>query len=536
MYKIQYGADIKIFFGEVLSETHPIGIYHTAEFAKKREQLQSVGIQEILDFNIPKPVFSRPITITLEPRDYQLEVLEKTSSQKVLNGIVKSPTRSGKTFMMALTIAEVNMSTIIVFHSTKLTRQTEKAFIKMFGLDQQEASELIGVLADDRKEIGRPILLCNWQSLQNKASLKKVMDYGYNMVFGDEVHRASAEVLSSLVQRQKSQKKIGFSASVYKLKEDQEKKLHDTFGPVIHKVPAERLYAAGHIVRPTFYRIPTGVQVSITTGIRMYYRQKVEKNHFYRKVLINEIERTGRFKSCIEPGRTRSDVVFNPLSSEIDALISFAVSKLDEADKENQDLKSIKIGIAKKGIDFNQHRLQMIIDTIEQNLSKTDARAAVAFNLVATSMYVYHELKKRGYENLLLLNSKNTEDDAFEKIKNGEDRNYIILTTYQYFAEGHDIPSLEDIVAASPYYPPFVRVEAAEQLSGRGITPDPVNSEKRPRVYFIEDTPADKFTLERKQLIDELVKAALIPNEPNHFDRGKHIGLPLSGQAKIRKK
>lgn len=534
MYKIQYGADIKIFFGETMIESFPIGTYHTADFSKKRSDLKTIGIEEIIDFNFPKAVFDRPVQVTLDPRDYQLETAAKTSSQQTLNGIIQSPTRSGKTFMMALTIGKVNLSTMIIFHSTNLTLQTEKALSKIFGLSQEEGEKIIGVLADDRKEIGRPILLCNWQSLQNPLSFKKVMEYGYNMIFGDEVHRASAEVLSSLVQKQKSQKKIGFTASAYKLKQEQANKLHDTFGPVIHKVPVERLYKEGYIVRPTFYRIPTGVQVSIDTGVRMYYRQKIEKNPFYRKILINEVDRSGRFKTCIEIGRTKSDIVFCPTNEEIDMLISFAVTKLHENAKTDKNFNSIKIGISKKGIDFNHQRLSLIVKNIENNFSKSNSRAAIAFNLVGSGTYVFNELKKKGYENIILLNSKNTEVEKFTQIKNGEIKNYILITTYQYFAEGHDIPSLEDIMAASPYYPPFVRIEAAEQLSGRCITLDEDNN-KKPRVFFLDDIPADKFTLERKEMVDSLVRSALAPNEPNLFHHEEKEKMILKNTNKIKK-
>lgn len=511
MYTIVYCENIKIFFGEMLLEQMPIGKYHTEEFRTKRERFKELGLKEKIDFFPIKQVFNESVRLTIVPRYYQDAVVTKTCSPGTLNGIVQSPTRSGKTNMIGMTIAKENKSSIILVDQVLLAKQIEKALVKLYGLDSEAKQRIIGVVADDRKEVGRPILICTWQSLQSRSIFNAIKSYGYNMLFGDEAHRASADVFSSIVQTYKAEKKFGFSASPYKTKKSQKEKLHDTFGPIIHKVPIEDLYSNGYLVRPEFYRIPTNYQVSIETGIRSYYNQKLSRSSSYRKIIGSESLKNPLYRDLMR-GKTLKEIIYSPNEDIIEILTTVAVSNMINGVYSLENPEAIKIGIAKKGIDFNLERLKTIEEFSIATLKKENEKAVVAFNLVGACLHLYNKLKSHGYKNVLLITSKNKNVDELEKVMDGENKNYIILTTYQYFSEGLDIPTLEHIVAASPYYPPFCRIETAEQLSGRPITPDPENPNKKPIIYFIEDIAANVKTRGMKQRVDEILLESLHPS------------------------
>ncbi|MDD4969756.1 MAG: DEAD/DEAH box helicase family protein [Paludibacter sp.] len=523
MYTLLYGNDIKIFLHDALIEKIPIGKYHTDEFRSKRDSLKEAGIKEMLDFYPVKQVVSDRLNLSIVPRTYQEQVVSKACHPGTLNGIIQSPTRSGKTNMMGMIIARENKSSIIIVHTTLLAKQIEKALKKLFSFDSETSNLILGVVADGRKEFGRPILICTWQSLQNKKTFNQILKYGYNLLFGDEAHRASAEILSNIVGSMKSQKKFGFSASPYRTKASQDEKLHNTFGPIIHKVPIENLYQNNYLVRPTFYRIPTQVHVSVETGIRMYFRQKVEYGMSYRKILANEISRDSAYKTCMSKGRKISDLIYAPSEDDIDLLITVAIANLQKNLSTADDPRSVKIGLAKKGIDFNRQRLAKIEDGVERFFSKIDERGAVVFNLIGAGVYLFNKMKEMGYDNVILLNSKTSNAADMEKIMSGEKRNYIIITTYQYFAEGIDIPSLENIFVASPYYPPFCRIETAEQLSGRCITPDPENYNKTSKIYYFDDIGADEKTKQQKYKVDSILRESFLPNDEVYINHNRYF-------------
>lgn len=535
MYTLVYGENIKIFLGDILQEEFPIGIFHTNEFKTKREAFKASGLKELLNFNETKLVFEGSVQTSIVPRDYQEEVVEKTCHPGTLNGIIHSPTRSGKTNMIGFTIARENKSSLILVHSVLLAKQIERALVKLFKLDSKDKEKYLGLIADDRKEIGRPILICTWQSLQDKKTLKAVRSYGYNLLFGDEAHRASADVLSWIVQSYKAQKKFGFSASPYRTNQTQTKKLHDTFGPVIHKVPIEHLYKNGYLIRPEFHRVSSDIHVSIEAGIRLYYQQKLSKNISYRRIIASNLMKSPQYKHLVI-GKSIKELMFSPDDNDIQVMTTVAIASLNESLKESEDRESIRIGIAKKGIDFNIERLKTIEDHLVKVLKRDSEKAVIAFHLVGACMYMYDKLKEHGFNNILLINSKNKNDKELEKIMIGENNNYIILTTYQYFAEGIDIPTLENVVAASPYYPPFCRVETAEQLSGRCITPDPESPMKKPKIYYINDQAADAKTKIMKSRVDNILSESFQPVRIVEDSKKKEYFQKMDASHKQEKK
>ena len=149
--------------------------------------LAPMVVQFLRAENVPYKVFEMrvkptstsklPIIASLEPRSYQIEILEL--AKKISRGIIVVGTGGGKTISAGLMIANKGVDTLFVTPDTGLREQTLSVFRWLFGGDVVSSD----VTSDE------PIVVSNIQALASK----EVKDLErFNMLIIDEFHHSAS--------------------------------------------------------------------------------------------------------------------------------------------------------------------------------------------------------------------------------------------------------------------------------------------------------------------------------------------------------
>jgi superfamily II DNA or RNA helicase len=157
------------------------------------------------------------------------------------------------TFIMSMICKLYDKSKILVlFNRTELLHQTKEKFVQEYGFKHDE----VGIIGGGSYEDSCRITLLSIQSYQNIFHLFPEV----KIVITDECHEtgrtATAEKI--IYSCQGASIKIGLSATVSVIENPYEKmKLHGNIGPIIHKVPYDKLRDMGTLasVSVSMYKI-----------------------------------------------------------------------------------------------------------------------------------------------------------------------------------------------------------------------------------------------------------------------------------------
>lgn len=529
-YTIVYSNNISIYKNEALSEVIPYGKLHTKEFAETRRKLHMHGLRELEDFYPPKQIFNQARHPVVKPTSFQSFIVDMACDSKILNGIFESPTGSGKTNVIAYIIFKANMPSIIIVPTVDLALQTKKRISTVFGFTEEEMESTVGVLGDGHKETGRPVLIATWQSLQDEHLLRLVLSYGYCFLFQDEAHRASAEVLNTIIEQFKIKKKFGFTATCYRTKIHQDEKIKNQLGEILHSVDVEHLYDIGFIIRPKIIKVDIPFSSSIEDGIRMYYEQKIKLSKSYRYKALDLIKKEPYLKDTYLKFKNYSEIIDSPSDEDIYYLtqalcrqrtkninmkkkniLSSSLGK-DVVEKKLKELESIQIGLAKKGIDLYRPRLNMIIDYSLGYFSREGEAGAILFNTIEAGEYVALHMKEAGFDNILLINGNvKNKSELIEQISSGDNKNFIAISTVHLLGEGTDSKRLKNIISASPTYPPYSGIERGEQIGGRVVRSDENNVYKTPQYTIFNDKSTKGYVKDQKEKMFVILEEAFHP-------------------------
>ena len=223
--------------------------------------------------------FSSPHIDSLELREYQTSMVEEALERR--NCLIKAPTGSGKTIIMASLLKALENRTGLVFFTKKqLLYQTYK-FLTEHGID-------VGVAFGDGVDI-KPITLCTVQSIH------KVLDSHLKtseFIMFDEVHEFSKGKLATKVLKSfpNASCRIGFTATVPA--EDYAKlNLISYLGEVVEETDINSLIDEGFLTEPeiTIFDIPDRGSVEDTEiPYREVYTKYVTENE-ERNSIISEL-------------------------------------------------------------------------------------------------------------------------------------------------------------------------------------------------------------------------------------------------------
>lgn len=274
-------------------------------------------------------------TYKFDPYEFQVDLVKQALKSR--RGIIKSPTGSGKTLIMAMLIAalrETNPKILILFNAKQLLTQTYDFFVKTLKFDNIGICFGEGFILND-------IMLCTVQSIDRLMIHSNIEDYSVLMV--DEAHLfANGKItLAAIESFPNADWRFGFTAT---LPDDEIAKynLYANFGEVIEESNTQDLIAQGHLTKPRIKMLRFEPPID-----KMSSCEETSFFTIYDKYIINGIERNAIILSQIQKIREESP----------DAKVVVITKNLKHTTYLNDNIKdSVKI----EGEDDIQTRYQII--------------------------------------------------------------------------------------------------------------------------------------------------------------------------------
>lgn len=209
-------------------------------------------LAEVRDARICPPcTLATTQAVTL--RDYQEPAVRDAIT--ATQGIVWSPTGSGKTVMAIALMERLRTPAMMLVNTTVLLEQTARQIRKFLGVPA-------GMIGDDRFEPGDLTVstiqtLATW--LANPAAAWKVRMVAdrCGLLILDEAHHGAATTFRAIVQAFPARYRFGLTATPNRT-DKLTQMVFDCVGPIVHRVPASVLLANGAIVPARVVPVRTG--------------------------------------------------------------------------------------------------------------------------------------------------------------------------------------------------------------------------------------------------------------------------------------
>jgi len=184
--------------------------------------------------------------------DYQVDSIK--TSLECGNGLIKSPTGSGKTELFISICNLSKLKTLILFARIDLAHQTLKR-MKKAGLDA-------GIVQGNNVDEDHQVVMCTVQSRHKLKQFNK-----YEMLIIDECHRAAADGYQEILRLSKARYRFGFSATPLVPKDKlKNARIKAWLGDVICEVSSKRLIDEQRIARPIVHIIPIDKPINISNS------------------------------------------------------------------------------------------------------------------------------------------------------------------------------------------------------------------------------------------------------------------------------
>jgi superfamily II DNA or RNA helicase len=201
-------------------------------------------------------------------RDYQLEAVAAALRRE--RGILQLGTGAGKgTIAVALTQSLPTARTLFLVDSAQLVRDVYARF-------ESHGVSLDGVGIASEHGLGKRITLSTFQFFREKLRTTATRNFlaGIDLLLGDECHASAAASFMRVIDRcTKAYWRFGLSATPLARGDKRSNAVVGAFGPVIFKLQAERLIAAGVLARPVIrfmrYSAPD-VMAGMWTKVRQF--------------------------------------------------------------------------------------------------------------------------------------------------------------------------------------------------------------------------------------------------------------------------
>jgi len=247
-----WGVDRSLKYYKVLSNTAlevPIG-YLQPILKTLKELGYAIDPTDIIDKRVTnkKSSFFNNLKFNATLRDYQTDIVKSCMGKSI--GVVEAMTGSGKTVAFVALTLQRKEPTLILVNTLELANQTIEAFTKFTNLVEDD----IGFIGNGRFEL-KPITIGLHQTMSKLNPQKfDLINQRIGQVIGDEIHIVAAETWYKTMANIKAKYKFGFSATP-KRDDGLTEVIHYASGPVIHKVPKEKLES--FLITPTLERIET---------------------------------------------------------------------------------------------------------------------------------------------------------------------------------------------------------------------------------------------------------------------------------------
>lgn len=254
----------------------PIGFLHDlVKWLDRRPSKYKIFDNRKNDFTIPLDNVIEDNLSYIKLYDYQVDAVKTAMSEG--NGLIKSPTGSGKTEIFISLCNLTKVKTLILFARVDLAHQTLKR-MKKAGLDA-------GIVQGNNIDEDHDIIMCTVQSRHKLKQFNK-----YKMIVVDEVHRASAEGYQDILRHSKARYRFGFSATPLTPKDKlKNARIKSMLGDIIYEVPSKRLMDEERIARPIVHVIPIEKPVNISNSQWLAAEKWGIVNNVHRNEVIKRL-------------------------------------------------------------------------------------------------------------------------------------------------------------------------------------------------------------------------------------------------------
>jgi len=186
--------------------------------------------------------------LNAELRPYQ----KRAVSEAMLfdQGVIVSPTGSGKTLIGLEIIRQRKQKTLIIVHRSDLAKQWSEVILERMGIKA-------GFIGDGRFEIGNKITIAMVQTLSSRWEETGEIGEKLGLILVDETHHIPAESFSQVVGSLSAKYLYGLSATLRRA-DGLEEIIYRCIGGVIATVTREEVESLGATVPTTVHSIKTG--------------------------------------------------------------------------------------------------------------------------------------------------------------------------------------------------------------------------------------------------------------------------------------
>jgi len=262
-------------------------------------------------YNIPVEIIKEypPVTeidtgqLKISLFDYQKEALDKITNHD--RGVIKLPTGSGKGCIIATTVAQKRVPTIVLVHRKDLLYQTQRRFEKEIGITpsligdghSEFGNVTIGMIQTLLSNLG--IRTTSFEKDSTKIKDVKEQLLKYNMVISDEAHCLGTQLSYKLLKHFKNAMyRYGFSATPFH--RDEALMIEAAIGPILYEK------------RPTDL---AGQYISHAkiVFVEFSHRGKISKlvsyGDLYKQAVVNNTERNLLIKKIAEKFSNRKVLI-----------------------------------------------------------------------------------------------------------------------------------------------------------------------------------------------------------------------------------
>lgn len=180
------------------------------------------------------PAVSQPWVLQLTMRDYQVAAVERAALLR--DGIVVSPTGSGKTVMAMGLVAKLQTPALILVHNRLLLDQVCEAAERCLGVQA-------GVLGAGQSDV-RPLTVATIQTLLRRDLRELTAQFG--LVILDEAHHCPAPTFTEVVQQFTARWRIGLTATPER-KDRLHPLMYASLGPELVRMRPSEMLAIGSL-------------------------------------------------------------------------------------------------------------------------------------------------------------------------------------------------------------------------------------------------------------------------------------------------
>lgn len=201
-------------------------------------------------------------------KPYKEQIKAAESAMKHKRGIISSPTGTGKSLMIALTIERLQCRTLIVTPSVELKKQLSKVMSDLFG--------------KIRVGKNKDIYIENVQALNPK----KIQE-GYDAIIIDEFHHSGAKTYRILNKYawQNIYYRFGFTATPYRNNDNEKILLESVLSDIIYSISIKSAINLGYIVPVEAYYFDVEKQASNAYTWSQVYSELVVNNNLRNEMI-----------------------------------------------------------------------------------------------------------------------------------------------------------------------------------------------------------------------------------------------------------